>query len=47
VPALAPGEPPASWQTCLDVLPGALEGATLFVSELTAEAEIRTYWQMG
>ncbi len=46
MPALAPGES-ASWLTCLDVLPGALEGATLFVSELTAGAEIRTYWQLG
>jgi hypothetical protein len=45
-PPLAPGES-TSWQTCLDVTPGSLEGASLFVSELTAEAETRGYWQLG
>jgi hypothetical protein len=45
-PALAPGES-AGWQTCLDVSPGSLQGASLFVSELTAAAEIRGYWQLG
>ncbi len=40
-------EESGSWQACIDAAPGALEGASLFVSQLGASAEDRMYFQLG
>jgi hypothetical protein len=44
-PSLAPGES-VSWQACFDVSAESLEGASLFVADLTASADTR-HWQLG
>jgi hypothetical protein len=46
VPPLEAGET-GTWQVCIDTRPGALEGASLFVSQLMATREVRVYWQLG
>jgi hypothetical protein len=47
-PSMAPGES-VSWQACFDVPSDAMEGAALYVTDLTetsASADTR-YWQLG
>jgi hypothetical protein len=35
-----------SWQACIDASPGALEGSSLFISQLSASHEERVYFQV-
>jgi hypothetical protein len=44
-PSLAPGES-VSWQACFDVSSESLDGASLFVTDLTASGETR-HWQLS
>jgi len=44
-PSMAPGES-VTWQACFDVPAESLQGAALFVTNLTELAETR-YWQLG